>query len=380
MGTATVSSDTSLHHSPLHALHQSMGARMMRFASYELPVQYPSGLLAEHHHTREKVSLFDVSHMGQISVSGPNAAQALELVLPIDVLHLGENRQRYALLLNTYGGILDDLMVINRGHDYLLIVNAACKHQDIAWLSRHIGHLCKVQALPEQALLAIQGPQADEVIFPLLPATHSLLFMQGMPFEIDGIRGYLTRSGYSGEDGFELSVPAVHAQALAKILLDAPAVRPAGLGARNSLRLEAGLCLYGTDMDYRTTPTQASLDWSISPARRAGGDRAGGFLGADVVLHQMPAKEGVEMVRVGLHALERVPVRDGTALYLPEGARVGHVTSGLLSPTLDRPIAMGYLPPGYARPGTRIDALVRGRPVPMEVIPLPFIGTRYRKN
>ena len=364
---------------PLHALHEELGARMVRFAGYRMPVQYPQGLVAEHRHTREQASLFDVSHMGQISVSGPSAAAALEQILPIDVMDLGLNRQRYALLLAENGGILDDLMVVNRGQDYLLIVNANCKHEDLDWIQSHIGHECTVQALPDMALLALQGPQAGAVLQRPVPATSLLSFMQGTPFDFKDARGYITRSGYTGEDGFEISLPASHIEAFARWVLKQPGVQPAGLGARNTLRLEAGLCLYGTDMDATTTPTQAALNWSIPKVRRTGGQRAAGFIGADVVLPQIEGSAPVDTVRVGLHAMERVPVRDGTPLHIPDGAAIGYVTSGSLAPTLDRPIAMGYVPPAHAQIGTRIDALVRGKPVAMEVVPLPFVGTRYRK-
>lgn len=365
---------------PLHALHEELGARMVRFAGYRMPVQYPQGLVAEHRHTREQASLFDVSHMGQISVSGPSAGAALEQILPIDVMDLGLNRQRYALLLAENGGILDDLMVVNRGQDYLLIVNANCKHEDLDWIQSHIGHECTVQALPDMALLALQGPQAGAVLQRPVPATSLLSFMQGTPFDFKDARGYITRSGYTGEDGFEISLPASHIEAFARWVLKQPGVQPAGLGARNTLRLEAGLCLYGTDMDATTTPTQAALNWSIPKVRRTGGQRAAGFIGADVVLPQIEGSAPVDTVRVGLHAMERVPVRDGTPLHIPDGAAIGYVTSGSLAPTLDRPIAMGYVPPAHAQIGTRIDALVRGKPVAMEVVPLPFVGTRYRKN
>ncbi|MBP7646559.1 MAG: glycine cleavage system aminomethyltransferase GcvT, partial [Comamonas sp.] len=271
---------------PLHALHEELGARMVRFAGYRMPVQYPQGLVAEHRHTREQASLFDVSHMGQISVSGPSAAAALEQVLPIDVIDLGLNRQRYALLLAENGGILDDLMVVNRGQDYLLIVNANRKHEDLDWIQSHIGHECTVQALPDMALLALQGPQAGAVLQRPVPATSMLNFMQGTPFDFKDARGYITRSGYTGEDGFEISLPASHVEAFARWVLKQPNVQPAGLGARNTLRLEAGLCLYGTDMDATTTPAQAALNWSIPKVRRTGGQRAAGFIGADVVLPQ----------------------------------------------------------------------------------------------
>lgn len=365
---------------PLNALHEELGARMVRFAGYRMPVQYPQGLVAEHRHTREKASLFDVSHMGHISVSGPSAAAALEQILPIDVLDLGLHRQRYALLLAENGGILDDLMVINRGEDYLLIVNASRKHEDLAWIQARIGSECTVTALPDMALVALQGPLAGAVLQRPVPATSLLNFMQGTPFDFKDARGYITRSGYTGEDGFEISLPATHIEAFARWVLKQPDVLPAGLGARNTLRLEAGLCLYGTDMDSTTTPSQAGLNWSIPKVRRSGGQRAGGFTGADVVLAQIEGRTPVDSVRVGLQALEPVPVRDGTVLHIPGGDALGVVTSGSLAPSLDRPIAMGYVPPQYTAHCTRIDAMVRGKPVPMEVVPLPFIGTRYRKS
>lgn len=365
---------------PLHQLHVELGARMVHFAGYQMPVQYPQGLVAEHQHTRGKASLFDVSHMGQISVSGLSSAAALEQILPIDVLDLGLHRQRYGLLLNNDGCILDDLMVINRGEDYLLIVNANRKHEDLAWIQSHIGHECNVQALPDMALLALQGPQAVNVLQRPVPGVSLLKFMQGMPFDFKNVRGYITRSGYTGEDGFEISLPASHIEAFARWVLKQPDVQPAGLGARNTLRLEAGLCLYGTDIDSTTTPSQAALNWSIPKVRRTGGQRAGGFVGADIVLPQIEGKTALSCVRVGLHAMERVPVRDGTALHLPDGTSIGVVTSGSIAPSLDRPIAMGYVPPEFAQPGTRIDAMVRGKPVAMEVVPLPFVGTRYYKN
>ena len=378
--TADSPTEAEALETPLHALHEELGARMVRFAGYRMPVQYPQGLVAEHRHTREQASLFDVSHMGQISVSGPSAAAALEQILPIDVIDLGLHRQRYALLLAEDGGILDDLMVVNRGEDYLLIVNASRKHDDLAWIKAHIGHECTVQALPDMALVALQGPEAGNVLQRPVPATSLLTFMQGTPFDFKDARGYITRSGYTGEDGFEISLPATHIEAFTRWALKQPNVKPAGLGARNTLRLEAGLSLYGTDMDATTTPTQAGLNWSIPKVRRTGGQRAGGFVGAEVVLPQVEGRAPVDSVRVGLHAMERVPVRDGTPLHAVDGAAIGVVTSGSLAPTLDRPIAMGYVPPAYAQAGTRIDAMVRGKPVAMEVVPLPFVGTRYRKN
>lgn len=372
--------ETEALQTPLHALHVELGARMVCFANYLLPVQYPQGLVAEHRHTREHVSLFDVSHMGQIRVSGTNAAAALEQVLPINVIDLPLNRQRYALLLAEDGGILDDLMVVHRDEDYLLIVNAACKHADLQWLQSHIENACQLHMLHDMGLVALQGPQAGTVLQQLVPDTGTLAFMQGMPFDFEGARGYITRSGYTGEDGFEIALPASHIENFARWALQQPHVRPAGLGARNTLRLEAGLCLYGSDMDACTTPAQAALGWSIPKIRRSGGQRAGGFMGAEVVLPQIEESAPVGQVRAGLRALERVPVRDGTALHLPDGEAVGIVTSGSLSPSLNYPIAMGYLPKAHTAPGTRIDAMVRGKPVAMEVVPLPFVETRYRKN
>lgn len=378
--SSVLSDESDALQTPLHALHEELGARMVLFAGYRMPVQYPQGLVAEHHHTREHVSLFDVSHMGQISVSGVGAAAALEMVLPIDVINLGKHRQRYALLLADDGGILDDLMVVNRGEDYLLIVNANRKQEDLAWLQTRIGHECTIQALPDMALVALQGPHAGSVLQRPVPATSLLNFMQGMPFDFKGAQGYITRSGYTGEDGFEIALPNSHIEAFARWALQQPNVRPAGLGARNTLRLEAGLCLYGTDMSAATTPSQAGLQWSIPKVRRTGGQREGGFPGADIVLAQLEDGAPLSVVRVGLHAMERVPVRDGAALHLPDGTAIGAVTSGSLSPTLDRPIAMAYVPPQYAEYATRINAMVRGKPVAMEVVPLPFVGNRYRKS
>lgn len=378
--TAVPVPEAAARTTPLHALHRDLGARMVLFAGYHMPVQYPQGLVAEHLHTRTHASLFDVSHMGQIRVRGAQAASALERLLPADIEGLGLNRQRYALLLAEDGGILDDLMVVRRAEDYLLIVNASRKQADLEWIQRHIGAVCDVQALPEMALIALQGPDAETVLQTLIPGASALTFMQGCPFSWQGEAGYITRSGYTGEDGFEIALPATQIEAFARCLLRQPQVQAAGLGARNTLRLEAGLCLYGTDMDCSITPAQAALLWSIPKVRRSHGARAGHFLGADVVLPQIEGQHPIDKVRVGLQALDRVPVRDGTALYQPGGAALGVVTSGSLSPSLDLPIAMGYVPAAYASFGTRLHAMVRAKPVNMEVVPLPFIGTRYRKS
>ncbi len=373
--------DKALLQTPLYALHLELGARMVPFAGYMLPVQYPAGLVAEHRHTRQAASLFDVSHMGQVRVTGPDAAAALESLMPIDLLGLAVGRQRYGLLLNDGGGILDDLMVFKSGNDeFLLIVNGACKAADLAHLQARIGQRCSVQALPELALLALQGPQAVIVLQRLAPAAEQLVFMSGATLDVDGHACLVTRSGYTGEDGFEISVPAEHAEALARTLLAQPEVKPAGLGARNSLRLEAGLCLYGTDMDATTTPVEASLTWAIPKVRRTGGARAGGFPGADFVLAQLDDPLLATRRRVGLLATERVPVREPATLENMDGQHIGNVTSGLLSPSLNQPIALASVKPDYTRPGTELFALVRGKPVPMVVTATPFVPAHYYRG
>ena len=373
--------DKPLLQTPLYALHTELGARMVPFAGYSLPVQYPAGLVAEHRHTRQAASLFDVSHMGQVRVFGPDAAAALESLMPIDLMGLAVGRQRYGLLLNEHGGILDDLMVLRRGDDdFLLIVNGACKVADLAHLQAQIGQRCTVQALPDLALLALQGPQAAAVLQRLAPAVESLVFMAGGSFVVDGHTCLVTRSGYTGEDGFEISVPAEHAEALARTLLAQTEVKPAGLGARNSLRLEAGLCLFGTDMDATTTPVEASLTWAIPKVRRTGGERAGGFPGADFVLAQLDDPLLATRRRVGLLATERVPVREPATLENMDGQHIGNVTSGLLSPSLNQPIALGYVKPDYTRPGTELFAMVRGKPVPMVVTATPFVPAHYYRG
>lgn len=371
---------TDLLTTPLHALHLELGARMVPFAGYSMPVQYPAGLMAEHKHTREATGLFDVSHMGQLRLVGPDAAAALETLMPVDVQSLGLHKQRYGLLLNEAGGILDDLMFVNRGEDLFLIVNGACKQADIAHIQQHIGQRCQVIPMPEQALLALQGPQAAAVLHRVAPAALELVFMTGKAVQIAGIPCYITRSGYTGEDGFEISVPGHQADQLARLLLAQPEVAPIGLGARNSLRLEAGLCLYGNDMDTATTPVEAALTWAIQKVRRTGGARAGGFLGADVVLGQLDHPSTLTRRRVGLIATERVPVREPAVLENLDGQQVGMITSGLLSPTLNQPVALGYVQPDYADADTELFAMVRGKPVPMKVAATPFVPTRYHRG
>lgn len=385
------SSAEQLLKTPLYGLHVELGARMVPFAGYSMPVQYPAGLMAEHRHTRNAAGLFDISHMGQLRLVGPDAAAAFETLMPVDVIDLAPGKQRYGLLLNDEGGILDDLMFFNEGHGSIfVIVNGACKVADIAHIRQKIGARCDVQPMPDHALLALQGPQAAAVLARLSPGIERFVFMTGGAVQIGGIPAFATRSGYTGEDGFEISVAGQNAEALARLLLAQPEVEPIGLGARNSLRLEAGLCLYGNDIDTTTTPVEASLNWAIQKVRRTGGAREGGFPGAARVLAQLAAAtagaaghtdhDTLKRKRVGLVALERVPVRDGTVLQSFEGKDIGFVTSGLLGPTADRPIAMGYVATAYSEPGTRVQAIVRGKPVPMEVSTLPFVPTRYYRG
>ncbi|HZY20562.1 MAG TPA: glycine cleavage system aminomethyltransferase GcvT [Ramlibacter sp.] len=353
---------------------------MVPFAGYSMPVQYPAGLMAEHHHTRSAAGLFDVSHMGQLRLVGADAAAAFESLMPVDVVGLAPGKQRYGLLLTDEGTIIDDLMFVNRGEDLFVIVNGACKEGDIAHLRDRIGSRCDIVPLPDRGLLALQGPQAVNALQRLVPGVERLVFMTGERFAWQGGELFVTRSGYTGEDGFEISVPAAQAEALARALLSQPEVRPVGLGARNSLRLEAGLCLYGNDIDTTTTPVEAGLTWAMQKVRRTGGARAGGFPGADRVLGQLEGAVPVERRRVGLVALERVPVREHTPLQDGTGRPVGEVTSGLLGPTIDKPVAMAYVASAHAAPGTRLQALVRGKPVPMEVAAMPFVPQRYHRG
>jgi aminomethyltransferase len=377
-----------LSQTPLHALHVRLGARMVPFAGYAMPVQYPSGLIAEHKHCRAAAALFDVSHMGQIKLVGgsvDSAAAALETLVPVDVIGLAAGKQRYAFFTNDSGGILDDLMIARPNEaaadagfgDLFLVVNAGCKQADIEYLIARIGQRCAVTPMPERALLALQGPQAAAVLARLAPGVAALNFMDGAVFDIAGQRCFVTRSGYTGEDGFEISVANEGAMALAEALLAQPEVKPAGLGARDTLRLEAGLCLYGHDIDTATTPIEAGLQWAIQKVRRAGGARSGGYPGAAVIERQLA--DGAPSKRVGLVGLERAPVREGAALVDAQGRALGTVRSGTLAPTVDQPIAMAYLPPDHAQPGREVYAEVRGKRLPMRVAPLPFTPHRYQR-
>jgi len=362
---------------PLHTLHRELGAKMVPFAGYDMPVQYPAGVLKEHLHTRAKAGLFDVSHMGQIRLTGANAAKALESLVPVDIIDLPVGMQRYAMFTNETGGILDDLMVANLGNDQLmLVVNAACKDQDLAHLQQHLAGQCEVEPLFEaRALLALQGPEAVTVLARLAPEVASMTFMQFTRVTLLGFECFVSRSGYTGEDGYEISVPAEHADALARRLLAEPEVAPIGLGARDSLRLEAGLCLYGHDMNTNTTPIQASLLWAVSKVRRADGARAGGFPGADAIFTQQ--QTGVDRKRVGLLPQERTPVREGAEIVDAEGKLIGSVCSGGFGPTLGAPLAMGYLDHRFTALDTQVWAIVRGKQVPMLVSKMPFVAPRY---
>jgi aminomethyltransferase len=365
----------ALLETPLQSLHVELGAKMVPFAGYSMPLSYPTGILAEHRHCRESAVLFDVSHMGQLRLVGSEAAAALETLVPQDIVALAPGQQRYALFTNESGGILDDLMVTRRDDHLLLIVNAACKHADTAHLSARIGARCRVEPLPDRALLALQGPKAGAVIARLAPAWAGLTFMSGAAARLAGALCFATRSGYTGEDGFEISVAAEDAQRVARALLAEPEVAPAGLGARDTLRLEAGLCLYGHDIDTTTTPVEAALTWAIQKVRRAEGARAGGYPGAATIDRQLA--RGAPRKRVGLLGLERAPVREGASLVDASGAAVGRITSGTVGPSVGAPIALAYLASEHAAIDTLVHAEVRGRQLPMRVAALPFAPHRY---
>jgi aminomethyltransferase len=377
-----MSTPENLQQTPLHDLHLRLGARMVPFAGYSMPVQYGEGLVAEHKHCRAAAALFDVSHMGQVKLVGAGAAAALETLVPVDVIGLEPGRQRYAFFTSSSGGILDDLMIARPASDagfgdLLLVVNAGCKAADIQHLQTHIGTRCTVVPLPERALLALQGPQAAAALARLVPAVAALAFMDAGVFEIAGARCFVTRSGYTGEDGFEISVPQEQAVALAETLLALAEVKPAGLGARDTLRLEAGLCLHGHDIDASTSPIEAGLQWAIQKVRRPGGARAGGYLGAAALERQLSV--GAPSRRVGLVGVERVPVREGAPIVDINGHRLGKITSGTITPTVDQPIAMGYVAVNHSQPQGEVYVEVRRQRLPMRIVPMPFVPHRYRR-
>jgi len=369
----------ALERTVLRDLHLECGARMVPFAGHEMPVQYSDGVMAEHRHCRQAAALFDVSHMGQVILRGNGAAAALEALTPASVQGLAEGRQRYALFTNAAGGILDDFMVANRGDHLFLVVNAARKAHDIAHLRAGLPGEVAPEVLDDRALIAVQGPAAEAVLTPIVPGVAGMRFMDVTETETGYGTLWISRSGYTGEDGFEISVPNAMAEALARALLAAPPLRPAGLGARDSLRLEAGLCLYGNDIDETTSPVEAELSWSIQKVRRQGGSRAGGFPGAARILEEL--ENGASRARVGLRPEGRAPMRAGTALFAEEtgGEAIGTVTSGGFGPSLGAPVAMGYVPAGMAAPGTRLFGEVRGRRLPAAVAALPFHPTSYKR-
>ncbi|ANK83656.1 MAG: glycine cleavage system protein T [Rhizobiales bacterium NRL2] len=357
---------------PLNELHRRLGGRMVAFAGYDMPVQF-EGIMAEHRHTREAAGLFDVSHMGQVSLSGPDADKALETLIPSNVRELKPGRQRYSMLLNDKGGIIDDFMVTRRGDDLLLVLNAACKEGDVAHMRERLPAGVRLETLDDRALLALQGPEAEAALQAIVPGVETLSFMQATGFMWEGVDLWISRSGYTGEDGFEISVPADRVEELAERLLADERVKPIGLGARDSLRLEAGLCLYGHDIDETTSPVEAGLQWAMQKRRR----EQGGFPGADRILKELA--DGPARLRVGLKPEGRAPVREGAEIADADGNVIGRVTSGGFGPTAGHPVAMGYVTVGFAPPGGAVAAVQRGRSLPMTVTALPFVTRNYKR-
>jgi aminomethyltransferase len=373
----------ALKKTPLHALHLSLGARMVPFAGYDMPVQYPAGVMKEHLQTRTAAGLFDVSHMGQVIIKAKSgkyedAALALESLVPVDILGLAEGRQRYGFFTDENGGILDDLMIAHLDDHLFVVVNAACKEQDIAHLQKHLSDTCEITVL-DRALIALQGPRAVEALAELWADVAAMKFMDVRHCRLHDVSCLVSRSGYSGEDGFEISIPADKAVDVTNRLLEHPDVEPIGLGARDSLRLEAGLCLYGNDIDTTTSPVEAAIEWGMQKARRTGGARAGGFPGADRILGEL--EKGVARKRVGLKPEGKAPVRSHAKLYADAAGKteIGEVTSGGFGPSVEGPVAMGYVPVSHAAAGTQVYAEVRGKYLPVTVSALPFITPTYKR-
>jgi aminomethyltransferase len=364
---------------PLHALHVEAGAKMVPFAGYDMPVQYKLGVKKEHLHTRDAAGLFDVSHMGQLRLHGEGAAEFLESLVPVDIIDLPEGNQRYAFFTNEEGGIMDDLMVANLGDHLFVVVNAACKEQDISHIEAHIPSGVELEVIDDRALLALQGPKAVDVLKRFNSEVADMVFMDVKRLTILGVECVVSRSGYTGEDGYEISVPNSHAQELAEKLTDEAEVEWIGLGARDSLRLECGLCLYGHDLDTTTTPVEASLLWGIQKIRRTGGERAGGFPGADIILKQIETKD-VTRKRVGLVGQTKAPVREGTELFDADDNKVGIVTSGTAGPNAGKPVSMAYVRADLMAVGTELFAEVRGKKLPMTVEKMPFVPQRYYRG
>lgn len=371
-----------LKRTALYPLHVQQNAKMVPFAGHELPVHYKPGVLKEHIHTREKAGLFDVSHMGQLRIDGPDyetIALALETLIPVDILRLAENRQRYGFLLCRNGGTLDDLMLVNRGNHIFMVVNGACLNSDLAHLNSKLPETVRLSQIKDRALLALQGPAAEAALSALNPAVAQMKFMDVQTVVLNGASCWVSRSGYSGEDGFEISVPVADALALAKLLLENPDVALIGLGARDSLRLEAGLCLYGNDLSTDTSPVAAGLGWAIQGVRRTGGEREGGFPGDDVILKQL--LEGTSVRLVGLLPKDRAPMRNGVPLFASATStdRIGTITSGGYGPTLGAPIAMGYVKEDYSGDGTTLYGDLRGKRRVLKVSPLPFVKKNFKR-
>lgn len=363
--------DTTAEKLPLDDLHRSLGAKMVPFAGYAMPIQYPAGIIAEHLATRSEAGLFDVSHMGQVRLRGADAAEALETIVPGDIVELPVGRVRYTMFTNDDGGILDDLMVAKDDHGLLLVINAACKADDIAHMRATIGNKCDIEIIEDRALIALQGPKAADVMARYAPAARHMMFMHHQHLRVNEVPISITRSGYTGEDGFEISLPVDEVDDFARLLLDEPEVHPVGLGARDSLRLEAGLCLYGNDIDTTTTPIEAGLNWTISKRRRT----LGGFPGADIILGQIAG--GAPRKRIGLVLEGRAPARGGAEIAAKDGTTIGSVTSGGFGPTAGGPVAMGYVDTGTAKAGDEVDIVVRGKPLPARVSSPVIVNHRY---
>lgn len=361
---------------PLDLLHKELGAKMVPFAGYSMPVQYPTGIIKEHLHTRQHAGLFDVSHMGQVILEGPDIASALEAIVPADVHGLAIDSQTYTLFTNENGGVLDDLILTRLAKDkFFAVVNASCKEHDIAHMRANLGAGHSMTVMSDQALLALQGPAARDVMRELCPEAAQLVFMTGAKALLDGVEAYITCSGYTGEDGFEISVPASKAEVIARRLLGFNEVAPIGLGARDSLRLEAGLCLYGHELNPNINPVQAGLQWSINKVRRAEGERAGGFPGAEPIFHAIAHR--TELRRVGLCVEGKRPVREGQNVLTESTEVVGEICSAGFGASLGKPIAMAYINAEHGEPGTTLAVDVRGKLVSVVVTPMPFIAQRY---
>lgn len=371
--------DSDLKQLPLHDLHVELGGKMVPFAGYAMAVQYPMGVMKEHQHCRASAGLFDVSHMGQVVLRGDGVALALETLIPQDVAGLPEGRQRYGFFTNEQGGLLDDLMFANRGDHIFMVVNAACKAADLAHLRAGLPDAVQVDEITDRALLALQGPMAESVLAALNPAVAEMAFMDVATLDLNGAEAWISRSGYTGEDGYEISVPNDAADALARALLADDRVAPIGLGARDSLRLEGGLCLYGHDINTATTPVEAGLNWAIQKIRRSGGARAGGFPGADTILDQLA--NGAACKRVGLRPQGRAPMREGVEIFAaPEGGDpIGRITSGGFGPTVEGPVAMGYIPADMAAPDITVYGELRGKRLPLTVAKLPFTPANFKR-